>query len=162
MIDTKSFPIFRQRRIGKKNKEFLILKFRSMNKNTPELPTHLLEDPGKYITKFGKFIRKTSLDELPQLFNIFIGQMSFIGPRPALWSQVDLINERNEKGVQFIKPGLTGWAQTHGRDEVTVEQKVELDYYYLKRFNVLLDIKILLLTIKNVITKKDVIEGEQS
>ena len=162
MIDTKSFPIFRQRRIGKKNKEFLILKFRSMDKNTPELPTHLLEDPGKYITKFGKFIRKTSLDELPQLFNIFIGQMSFIGPRPALWSQVDLINERNEKGVQFIKPGLTGWAQTHGRDEVTVEQKVELDYYYLKRFNVLLDIKILLLTIKNVITKKDVIEGKQS
>ncbi len=162
-IDTKAFPVFRQRRMGKNNKEFLILKFRSMNKNTPsDLPTHLLENPNKYITKFGKFIRKTSIDELPQLFNVFVGHMSFIGPRPALWSQLDLIEGRNNNDVEIIRPGLTGWAQLNGRDTITVEEKVRLDAYYLHQFSLWLDIKIIFKTIGSVISQKDVIEGKQS
>ena len=162
-IDTKGFPIFRQRRIGKNNKEFLILKFRSMNKKTPsDIPTHLLENPDQYITKFGKFIRRSSLDELPQLFNILIGQMSFIGPRPALWNQKDLIEGRTSNGVHRIKPGLSGWAQINGRDDVSIEQKVDLDTYYLVHFNIWLDIGIVFKSIKNAITEKDVVEGKQS
>ena len=134
-IDTKGFPVFRQKRIGKNNKEFLILKFRSMNVNTPsDVPTHLLENPDQYITKFGKFIRRSSIDELPQLFNIFIGQMSFIGPRPALWNQLDLIEGRTNNNVHLIRPGLSGYAQTHGRDHVSIEEKVKLDTYYLEHF----------------------------
>ena len=162
-IDTKAFPIFRQRRIGKNNKEFLILKFRSMHKDTPrDVPTHLLENPDKYITKFGRFIRKTSIDELPQLFNIFVGHMSFIGPRPALWSQVDLIEGRNKNDVQLIRPGLSGYAQTHGRDEVSIEEKIELDTYYLKHFSLWLDIKLVFLSIFKALSKKGVLEGKQS
>ena len=162
-IDTKAFPVFRQRRMGKNNKEFLILKFRSMNKNTPsDVPTHLLENPNKYITKFGKFIRKTSIDELPQLFNVFVGHMSFIGPRPALWSQLDLIEGRNNNDVEIIRPGLTGWAQLNGRDTISTEEKVRLDAYYLHQFNLWLDIKIIFKTIGSVISQKDVIEGKQS
>ena len=162
-IDTKAFPIFRQRRIGKNNKEFLILKFRSMHKNAPrDVPTHLLENPDKYITKFGRFIRKTSIDELPQLFNIFVGHMSFIGPRPALWSQVDLIEGRNKNDVQLIRPGLSGYAQTHGRDEVSIEEKIELDTYYLKHFSLWLDIKLVFLSIFKALSKKGVLEGKQS
>ena len=162
-IDTKAFPIFRQRRIGRNNKEFLILKFRSMHKDTPrDVPTHLLENPDKYITKFGKFIRKTSIDELPQLFNIFVGHMSFIGPRPALWSQVDLIEGRNKNNIELLRPGLSGYAQTHGRDEVSIEEKIELDTYYLKHFSIWLDIKLVFLSIFKAISKKNVLEGKQS
>ena len=162
-IDTKGFPVFRQRRIGKNNKEFLILKFRTMSVNTPrDVPTHLLESPDQYITKTGKFLRKSSVDELPQLFNIFIGQMSFIGPRPALWSQKDLINGRNDENIQLIRPGLTGWAQVNGRDTISIEEKVKLDSYYLTHFGIGLDIKILFLTIARVVSKKDVLEGKQS
>ena len=161
-IDTKGFPIFRQRRIGRNDKEFLILKFRTMNVNTPDVPTHLLENPEQYITKFGKYLRKSSLDELPQLFNIFIGHMSFVGPRPALWSQLDLISLRDKVDVQIIRPGLTGWAQTHGRDVISIEEKVSLDEYYLKHFNLFLDIKIFFLSISHVISEKDVLEGKQS
>ena len=162
-IDTKAFPIFRQRRIGRNNKEFLILKFRSMHKNTPkDVPTHLLENPDKYITRFGKFIRKTSIDELPQLFNIFVGHMSFIGPRPALWSQVDLIEGRNKNDIQLIRPGLSGYAQTHGRDEVSIEEKIELDTYYLKHFSLWFDIKLVFLSIFKALSKKNVLEGKQS
>ena len=163
LIDTHGFPIFRQKRIGKNNKEFLILKFRTMNMNTPkDVPTHLLENPDRYITKCGRWMRKSSLDELPQLFNIFIGQMSLVGPRPALWNQKDLIDGRTKCGVHKIKPGLTGWAQTHGRDTVTIEKKIELDAEYLKNFSIWMDIKILLLTIVKSFSKKDVIEGKQS
>ena len=162
-IDTKAFPIFRQKRIGRNNKEFLILKFRSMHKDTPkDVPTHLLENPDKYITKFGKFIRKTSIDELPQLFNIFVGHMSFIGPRPALWSQVDLIEGRNKNNIELLRPGLSGYAQTHGRDEVSIEEKIELDTYYLKHFSIWLDIKLVFLSIFKAISKKNVLEGKQS
>lgn len=163
MIDTKGFPIFRQKRIGKNNKEFLILKFRSMNKKTPrDVPTHLLENPDQYISKFGKFIRKSSLDELPQLVNILIGQMSFIGPRPALWNQKDLIEGRTRNNVHMIKPGLSGWAQINGRDEVSIEQKVGLDTYYFQHISILLDTKILFKTIGKSLTQKDVVEGKQS
>ena len=162
-VDTKGFPIFRQRRIGKNNKEFLILKFRSMNKATPsDIPTHLLENPDRYITRFGRFIRRTSIDELPQLFNIFVGHMSFIGPRPALWSQKDLIEGRNEKCVSYIRPGLSGYAQCHGRDEVSIIEKIDLDTYYLKNFSFFLDIKIFFSSIINAIKEKNVVEGKQS
>ena len=163
LIDTKGFPIFRQRRIGKKNKEFLILKFRTMNVNTPrDVPTHLLEHPERYITRVGKYLRKSSLDELPQLFNIFVGHMSFIGPRPALWSQLDLIEERNKRGVDVLRPGLTGYAQCHGRDKVSIEEKADLDAYYLTHFSLWLDIKLLFLTFVNTLSNKDVLEGKQS
>ena len=163
LIDTKGFPIFRQRRIGKNNKEFMILKFRSMNVNTPrDIPTHLLENPDKYITKCGKWLRKSSLDELPQLFNIFVGHMSFIGPRPALWSQEDLIKGRTDNNVDMIRPGLTGYAQTNGRDTISIEEKVKLDTYYLDNFNMWFDIKILFKTIGSTLTHKDVLEGKQS
>lgn len=163
IIDTKGFPIFRQKRIGKNNKEFLILKFRSMNVKTPrDVPTHLLENPDQYLSKFGKWIRKSSIDELPQLFNIFIGQMSFIGPRPALWNQLDLITGRTNNNVHKIKPGLSGYAQTHGRDDISIDKKVELDTYYYNHFNIWLDIKIVFISIINALTSKDVIEGKQS
>lgn len=163
LIDTKGFPIFRQRRIGKNNKEFMILKFRSMNVNTPrDIPTHLLENPDKYITKCGRWLRKSSLDELPQLFNIFVGHMSFIGPRPALWSQEDLIKGRTDNNVDMIRPGLTGYAQTNGRDTISIEEKVKLDTYYLDNFNIWIDIKILFKTIGSTLTHKDVLEGKQS
>lgn len=163
LIDTHGFPIFRQRRIGKNNKPFLILKFRTMNVKTPkDVPTHLLKNPDQYISKVGKFLRKSSLDELPQLFNIFIGQMSFVGPRPALWNQEDLISGRTNNNIHIIRPGLSGWAQINGRDNVSIEEKVNLDTYYLNHFSLWLDIKILALSFVRTISKKDVIEGKQS
>ena len=162
LIDTGGFPIFRQKRIGKNNKEFLILKFRSMSKKTPkDIPTHLLENPDQYISKFGRFLRKSSIDEIPQLFNIFIGQMSFIGPRPALWNQKDLINERTTNNVHLLKPGLSGWAQCNGRDDIELSRKIELDTEYLKKFNIWFDIKIFFLSIGKAIVGKDVVEGKQ-
>ena len=163
LIDTHGFPIFRQLRIGKNNKKFLILKFRTMHVDTPrDVPTHLLENPDQYLSRFGKFIRKTSIDELPQLFNIFIGHMSFIGPRPALWSQEDLISGRTNNQVDLIRPGLSGYAQTHGRDELSIDKKVELDTYYLHHFNIWFDIKLIFESVIFSITGKDVIEGKQS
>lgn len=163
LIDTRGFPVFRQKRIGKNNSEFLILKFRTMNVKTPkDVPTHLLENPDQYITKCGRWMRKTSLDELPQLFNILVGQMSFVGPRPALWNQKDLIEGRKKADVIIIKPGLTGWAQTHGRDNISIEKKVELDAFYLHNFSIWMDIGILFSTFFKSISRKDVIEGKQS
>ena len=163
LIDTKGFPIFRQRRIGRNNKTFLILKFRSMNVKTPkDVPTHLLENPDQYLSRFGRFIRRSSIDELPQLFNILIGQMSFIGPRPALWNQDDLIKGRKDNNVDILRPGLSGYAQTHGRDDMSIDKKVELDTYYLHHFSLLLDIKLIFKSIFNAISGKDVIEGKQS
>ena len=163
LIDTGGFPIFRQRRIGKNNKTFLILKFRSMNVKTPrDVPTHLLENPEQYITRFGRFIRRSSIDELPQLFNIFVGHMSFIGPRPALWNQEDLIEGRTNNHVHLIRPGLSGYAQCHGRDELSIEDKVKLDRVYLDRFSFFFDIKIFFESIVFALIGKNVIEGKQS
>ena len=146
--------------MGRNDKEFLILKFRTMNVNTPrDVPTHLLEHPERYVTRCGKFLRKMSLDELPQLFNVFVGQMSFIGPRPALWCQEDLIQERDNYGVQQLRPGLSGYAQVHGRDTLTIEEKAKLDAYYLEHFSLWLDIKILFLSFARALTHKDFVEG---
>lgn len=132
---TSEGPVFfRQKRIGKNKKYFNILKFRTMRIDTPkDCPTHLLKNPEQYITKVGAFLRKTSLDELPQIFNIFKGDMSVIGPRPALWNQDDLISERDEYGINDLKPGLTGWAQINGRDELEIPVKAKLDGVYAEK-----------------------------
>lgn len=139
---------------------FPILKFRSMYKSTPHnIPTHLLKNPEQYITKIGKFLRKTSLDELPQLFNVLKGDMNIVGPRPALYNQTDLIAERDKYGVNFIRPGITGWAQVHGRDELEIEDKARLDGYYVQHLGLMTDLKCLALTVKVVLKKDGVMEG---
>ena len=141
--------LFRQNRIGIHKKEFEILKFRTMRTDTPhDLPTHMLADPDMYITKSGKFLRKTSLDELPQLINILKGDMAIVGPRPALWNQYDLLEERDRYGANDVRPGLTGWAQIHGyRGNTSIRKRIEYDLYYIENWTVGLDIKILFLTI---------------
>lgn len=158
---TSPGPIFfKQKRIGKNKTFFNILKFRTMRIDTPkDCPTHLLENPDQYITKVGKFLRKTSLDELPQIFNIFKGDMSVIGPRPALWNQDDLISERDKYGVNELKPGLTGWAQVNGRDELPIPVKAKLDGEYVDRISFAFDVKCLLLTIVSVFKSDGVVEG---
>ncbi|CAG1006010.1 sugar transferase [Geobacter sp.] len=133
-------------RVGKNNKVFNMPKFRTMCTNTPAVATHLLNDPDCYLTPIGKFLRKTSLDELPQLYSILKGDMSFVGPRPALFNQDDLVALRTEKGIHHLTPGLTGWAQINGRDELPIPVKVEYDAYYLKKHSILFDLKILILT----------------
>lgn len=154
-------PIFfKQKRVGKKKKLFKILKFRTMKKSTPhDVPTHLLENPDQYITKVGKFLRKTSLDELPQIFNIFVGQMSIIGPRPALWNQDDLVAERDKYGANDVKPGLTGWAQINGRDELEIPVKAKLDGEYVEKLSFGFDLKCFFGTIKSVLRHDGVVEG---
>lgn len=152
--------LFSQRRIGKDNKEFKIYKFRTMRTDTPDVPTHLLENPEQWITPIGKFLRKTSLDELPQLWNILNGEMSIVGPRPALYNQDDLITLRTEKEVHKLVPGLTGWAQINGRDELPIPQKVELDKEYLNRRSFLFDIKIIFMTAFKVAKSEGVKEGK--
>lgn len=152
--------LFFQRRIGKDNKEFKIYKFRTMRIDTPNLPTHLLENPSQWITPIGKFLRKTSIDELPQLWNILIGEMSVVGPRPALYNQDDLIKLRTEKGIHKLIPGLTGWAQINGRDELPIPQKVELDEEYLKRKSFFFDIKTIFMTVFKVVKSEGVKEGK--
>ncbi|MEJ9161056.1 sugar transferase, partial [Paenibacillus graminis] len=130
-LTSKGPVLFKQKRLGKHKREFYILKFRTMRTDTPsDMPTHLLQDPDFFITSVGKFLRKTSLDELPQIINILKGEMSIIGPRPALWNQYDLIAERDKYRANDIKPGLTGWAQINGRDELTIEKKANLDGEY--------------------------------
>ena len=124
-----------------------------------DMPTHLLEDPQQYITRSGKFLRKTSLDELPQIINILIGDMSIIGPRPALWNQYDLIEERDKYGANDIRPGLTGWAQINGRDSVTIEKKAKMDGEYVKKLGLWIDIAIFFKTIGSVLARQDVLEG---
>ena len=151
---------FTQKRVGKNKKIFKILKFRTMKTSTPhDMPTHLLENPEQYITKVGKFLRKTSLDELPQIFNIFIGQMSIIGPRPALWNQDDLIAERDKYGANDVRPGLTGWAQINGRDELEIADKARLDGEYVERMSFLFDCKCFFVTIGSVLKHDGVVEG---
>lgn len=155
------FPVFfKQKRVGIHGSHFMIYKFRTMKNSTPhDKPTHLLENPEQYITKIGGFLRKYSLDELPQLLNIARGEMAIIGPRPALWNQYDLIAERDVYGANDIKPGLTGWAQIHGRDELEIEEKAALDGYYTKHISLLMDIRCFIGTILSVIRSDGVVEG---
>ena len=152
--------LFKQRRIGKDNIEFEIYKFRTMRIDTPNVPTHLLENPEQWITPIGKFLRKTSLDELPQLFNILKGEMSIVGPRPALYNQLDLKEMRTEVGVHKLVPGLTGWAQINGRDEIPLSLKVNLDKEYLERKSFFFDIKIIFMTVLSVLKSDGVQEGK--
>ena len=159
-LDSQGPVLFKQTRIGIHKKTFQILKFRTMRIDTPkDTPTHLLENPEQWITKVGKFLRKTSLDELPQIWNIFVGDMSIIGPRPALWNQYDLIEERDRYGVNDILPGLTGWAQIHGRDELPIAKKAELDGYYVQHLSFGLDVRCFFGTIKSVVKSEGVVEG---
>ena len=152
------FPVFFiQKRIGENNKEFNIFKFRTMRNSTPEKATHLLKDSKKFYNRSGSFLRKYSIDELPQLFNIVIGDLNFIGPRPALHNQDDLRNLRTKKKIHLIKPGITGWAQINGRDRISIEQKVDLDFYYMSNQSLALDLKILLNTINKIFRSENVI-----
>lgn len=162
-IDSKGPVFFKQKRVGKNKEYFYILKFRTMRTDTPnDMPTHLLKDPEVFITKSGKFLRKTSLDELPQIINILKGEMSIIGPRPALWNQYDLIEERDKYGANDIYPGLTGWAQINGRDEIPIEVKAKLDGEYVEKIGLNMDIKCFFGTIVSVLKFDGVIEGESA
>ncbi len=165
-LDSKGPVFFKQKRIGKNKKHFMILKFRTMRIDTPhDAPTHELSDPKKWITKVGGFLRKTSLDELPQIFNIFVGRMSIIGPRPSLWNQDDLIAERDKYGANNVKPGLTGWAQINGRDELEIPLKAKLDGEYVTKLNAgkfkgfAIDWKCFWGTIFSVLKSEGVVEG---
>ena len=159
-IDSKGPVLFKQKRIGIHKKPCFILKFRTMRVDTPkDTPTHLLENPDQWITRTGRFLRKTSLDELPQIWNILVGDMSIIGPRPALWNQYDLIEERDRYGANDILPGLTGWAQIHGRDELPIVDKAALDGYYVEHLSLGLDIRCFFGTIKSVAKSEGVVEG---
>ena len=151
------YPVFfAQKRVGINYTFFKIYKFRSMKKHTPNVATHLLTNPDQYLLKIGKFIRKTSLDELPNLINIIKGEMVFVGPRPALYNQDDLMEFRVATGVSKLKPGITGWAQINGRDEISIAQKVQLEQEYLYKKSFLLDIEILIKTFTNVLFSKGV------
>ena len=161
-LESKGPVFFKQERIGKDNMNFMIYKFRSMRTDTPDVPTHLLDDPEIFITKVGKFLRKTSLDELPQFINIIKGEMLFVGPRPALYNQYDLRDLRTEKGVQTLLPGVTGWAQVNGRDELEIPDTVEFDRQYLQYRSVLFDMKIFVMTVIKVFKKEGVVEGSKS
>lgn len=154
--------LFKQRRIGKDNQEFMIYKFRTMRIDTPNVATHLLKNPEQYITPIGKFMRKTSLDELPQIFNILKGEMSVVGPRPALYNQYDLIEMRTKANVHTVRPGLTGLAQVSGRDELENEQKVHFDQQYVQKQSFFFDLKLIFLTVVKVFKSEGVVEGATS
>ena len=159
-LDSPGPVLFRQKRVGIHKTHFSILKFRTMRIDTPkDTPTHLLENPEQWITRVGGFLRKTSLDELPQIFNIFVGHMSVIGPRPALWNQFDLIAERDKYGANDVLPGLTGWAQINGRDELPIEVKAQLDGEYVQRLSFAFDVKCFFGTIISVLKHDGVVEG---
>ena len=163
-MDDPGPVIFKQKRIAQ-NKDgqiqfFQIYKYRSMKMCTPrDMPTHLLENPEQYITRVGRILRKTSLDELPQIFNIFFGQMSIVGPRPALWNQEDLYAERAKYGANDVKPGLTGWAQINGRDELPIEEKARLDGVYVQKQSFFFDVKCVLGTVMPVLRSEGIVEG---
>lgn len=160
-IDSKGPVLFKQKRVGRYKKHFMILKFRTMRIDTPnDTPTHLLKNPEKYITKVGKFLRKNSLDELPQIINILKGEMSFIGPRPALWNQNDLLDERDKYGANDVPVGLSGWAQINGRDELDIYTKAKLDGEYIKLISLAFDIKCFTQTIvKAFVQRNGILEG---
>ena len=159
-LDDPGPVFFRQKRVGIHKSHFNILKFRTMKMNTPkDTPTHLLENPEQYITKVGRILRKTSLDELPQILQIFTGDMSIIGPRPALWNQFDLIEERDKYGANDVRPGLTGWAQINGRDELHIDVKARFDGEYVEKMSFLFDCKCFFGTIVSVLKHDGVVEG---
>lgn len=159
-LDSKGPVFFKQKRVGQGKAYFNILKFRTMRTDTPkDMPTHLLDNPDAYITRTGHFLRKFSLDELPQIFNIAAGSMSIIGPRPALWNQYDLIEERDKYGANDVKPGLTGLAQISGRDELPIDVKARLDGEYVEKMSFLFDVKMFFGTILSVIRHDGVVEG---
>jgi len=149
-LSSKGSVLYWSERVGKNNKIFKMPKFRSMLMNTPTIATHLLNNPETYLTPIGGFLRRTSLDEIPQLFSVLIGDMSFVGPRPALFNQKDLIDLRLEKGINNLLPGVTGWAQVNGRDDLSIPDKVALDLEYLNRKSFWFDIKILWMTILSI------------
>ena len=159
-IEDPGPAIFRQKRVGIHKTYFSVLKFRSMKMSTPhDMPTHMLENPDQYLLKCGRWMRKMSIDELPQLFNIFTGKMSIIGPRPALWNQDDLIAERDKYGANDVKPGLTGWAQINGRDELEIADKARLDGEYVKKMSFAFDCRCFCGTIRSVLRHDGVVEG---
>ncbi len=159
-LDSRGPVFFKQKRVGVNKTHFNILKFRTMRIDTPkDMPTHLLKNPEQYITKVGKFLRKTSLDELPQILNIIAGSMAIVGPRPALWNQYDLIAERDKYGANNIRPGLTGWAQINGRDTVSIEDKARYDGDYVENLGVKMDVKCFIGTIVTVLKRDGVLEG---
>lgn len=159
-IDDPGPIFFRQKRVGLHKTYFDILKFRTMKMETPhDVPTHMLENPEQYITRIGKILRKTSLDELPQIFQIFTGKMSIIGPRPALWNQFDLIEERDKYGANDVVPGLTGWAQINGRDELPIDVKARFDGEYVEKLSFAFDCKCFFGTIISVLKRDGVVEG---
>lgn len=159
-LDSRGPIFFKQKRVGIHKTHFNILKFRTMRIDTPkDTPTHLLENPEQYITKVGKFLRKTSLDELPQIINILKGDMAIVGPRPALWNQYDLIEERDRYGANDILPGLTGWAQINGRDELPIDVKAKLDGEYVAKKGFLMDVKCIFGTVVSVLKQDGVVEG---
>jgi len=159
VLDTPGNPIFSQTRVGQNSKAFTIYKFRTMRIDTPDIPTNEMDNRDKYITTMGKFLRKTSLDELPQLWNIVKGEMSFVGPRPPLFSQEMLVKNRKDSGVDQLKPGVTGWAQINGRDDMDDEEKFEYDLWYYKNRSLWLDIKIIFLTVLQVVKGEGVKEN---
>lgn len=159
-IDSNGPILFKQKRVGLNKTYFEILKFRTMRVDTPkDVPTHLLENPEQYITRVGRILRKTSLDELPQIFNVISGSMSIVGPRPALWNQYDLIEKREECCANQVLPGLTGWAQINGRDTISTEDKARFDGEYIKNFGFIMDLKCFIGTIKCVIKRTGIVEG---
>ncbi|MCL2202564.1 MAG: sugar transferase [Defluviitaleaceae bacterium] len=159
-IDDPGPVFFRQKRVGIHKRHFYMLKFRSMKINTPkDVPTHLLENPEQYISRVGKILRKLSLDELPQIFHILTGKMSVVGPRPALWNQFDLIAERDKYSANGVRPGLTGWAQVNGRDELPIPVKAKLDGEYINKISFKMDLKCFLMTIFKVLRSDGVVEG---
>lgn len=159
-LDDPGPVFFRQKRVGKGKTHFDILKFRTMKMSTPrDVPTHLLENPEQYITKAGRFLRQTSFDEIPQIFQIFTGKMSIVGPRPALWNQFDLIEERDKYGANDLRPGLTGWAQINGRDELPVAVKARYDGEYAERMSLLFDCRCFFGTLVKVMKREGVVEG---
>ena len=159
-LESKGPVLFRQKRVGLHKKTFSIMKFRTMRTDTPkDTPTHMLQNPEQYITKVGRFLRKTSLDELPQILNILKGEMAVIGPRPALWNQDDLVAERDKYGANDVLPGLTGWAQINGRDELEIPVKAKLDGEYVEKMSFLFDLKCFFGTIASIFKHEGVVEG---
>ena len=155
-ITSKGSILFWSKRIGINNKIFLMPKFRTMTQDTPDVATHLLKDPDQFLTSIGPFLRRSSLDEIPQLYSVLLGDMSLVGPRPALFNQEDLINLRTEKGIHKLKPGITGWAQVNGRDEITIPEKVSLEEEYLDKKSWKMDMYILWLTFVKVLKKDSI------
>ena len=157
LLDSPGPIFFKQKRVGREKSYFQILKFRTMKVDAPrDTPTHLLGRPEQYTTKVGRFLRKTSLDEIPQLWNVLVGQMSIVGPRPALWNQYDLVAERDRYGANDLTPGLTGWAQVNGRDELVIEDKAKLDGEYVQRMSFEFDMRCFFKTIRNVLKRDGV------